>query len=160
MNPILGILAFAALVAVLYGIQRMLARGGAMVEGAITGNTRGRGQEAVRRQIDFTAPVDGPQIIDRIRFTLDLGSSPVNGLKIGGAAEDGSALLISGAGARMEYVIDTESAQSGCAGKAAVAKWVESEGRVTSTETIERIHKHVRAAVEHFGGQFTETVNS
>lgn len=160
MNQILGILAFVALIAALYGIQRLLTRGGAMVGGALTGNTRGRGQEATHLRIEFTAPVSGPEIISRIQHTLDLSPHAVNGVKLGGIADDGSAMVIDGSPAHLEYVVNTEPADEGCEGQAAVTKWVESEGRVTTTETIERIHKHVRAAVEHFGGQYSETVNS
>lgn len=151
MQTALGILGCIALVAVVYGIRRAIARGSAVATGALTGNTRARGLAAVQSRVEFSAPVTGSEIVERVRYTLDLGQGYVNGLKLGGMAKDGSALLIVGRNG-LEFAIDTEPAETGCTGWATAVLWREREGRVTETESVERILKHIRAAVEHFGG--------
>lgn len=162
METIGGLLLLAAIVAVIYYVQKALARGVGMVAGAVTGNTRTRGLAAVHTRLDFSAPVPGPQIIERIRSTLELtpGGKFATGLKIGHLSEDGSDLIIVSGNPLMthlQYVVSTEPATTGCQGMATVANWVEDAGLVTTTEAIERIHKHVRSAVAHCGGSVTES---
>jgi hypothetical protein len=163
METFLVILGFAALVGVVYLLQRLLGRGAAAVEGAITGNTRKRGLAAVRLRTEFTAPVPGPQLVARVIETLELGERPVRGLKLGQLSADGSAALIVQGNAlatQLQFVLDTDPYGNGCRGFATATRWLESSGQIISTENIERIHKHVRAAVEYCGGRHSETVSA
>lgn len=167
MDGILGLLLLMALGVPVYFAYRWVGRGvgrvsGAVV-GAVTGNTRQRGLAAVHAQTDFVAPVPGPQIIARIQETLELGTKSAQGLKLDGVADDGSALIITQGNPFMEhlkFIVDTNPAGQGCTGFATTANWVESDGQITTTENIERIHKHVRSAVQHFGGKFSESTNT
>lgn len=159
----LGILALGALIAVAYGIQRLMARGSAALAGAVTGNTRTRGQAAVKRQTDFTAPVSNSKLLDRIQETLQLGQPTANGLTLAESADDGSAITITQGNTfktQLRFVILADPTAEGCAGLATTTHWLETEGRVNAAENIERLHRHVCAAVEHFGGNHTESVNT
>lgn len=163
MDTFLTVLVIAALVGGLYLAQTLAGRGFAAVSGAITGNTRKRGLAAVHLKTEFVAPVSGQQLVGRIQETLDLGQKSAQGLKLGGVADDGSSLLIEQGNlvmTHLQFVIDTEPTEEGCEGFATAAKWLESDGQITTTENIERIHKHVRAAVDHFGGTWRESANS
>ncbi len=162
MNTFLGILLLAALVGAVYLFQRVVGRGVTAVSGAITGNTRKRGLEAVHLKTEFIAPVPGNQIVDRIQETLELGQKSAQGLKLAGVSEDGSGLLIEQGNvlvSHLQFIVDTEPTDTGCTGFATTAKWLESDGQITTTENIERIHKHVRSAVEHFSGTYSESSN-
>lgn len=156
------LLALVGLVVGAFLLQWIVGRGTAVAVGAVTGNTRRRGLAAVHLKLDFTAPVSGQHIVDRIVETLEL-SDKRNGssLKMAAIAPDRSSVLIDQAGwlgrSLVQCLVDTHPSQTGCTGVAAVARWLENEGRVEATEGIERIHKHVRSAVEQAGGTVTES---
>jgi hypothetical protein len=154
------VVALAALAVVYFGAPRVIGLlvGGAV--GAVTGNTRQRGLAATRKVIEFSAPCTGAAIIARLQETLELGTPAAQGLQLGGTDEEGTCLLVivgSSATPMLSFVVDTEEASEGCTGRAGTASWVEEDRHVVCTEQIERLHKHVRAAVTHLGGTFTET---
>lgn len=160
MEVVVGILALGGLAGALYLLQRGVSRGITVASGAVTGNTRKRGLAAAHLQTDFAAPVPGRDLIARIRDTLELGTPAAQGLELGGISEDGSQLLIEqtkGWTNHLQFIVDTETDETGCTGRAIAAKWMESDGQITTTENIERIHKHVRSAVDHFGGTHSES---
>jgi len=165
METLLGIIGLVVIVAIVYGVQAMLGRGVGLVEGAITGNSRTRGLTAVHTKLDFNAPVEGKVIVDRLLETLDLGSQSgvSKGLKLAGISEDGGSIAIESGNkfvTHLRYVVDTDPTDAGCAGFAAVLNWVESNGNITTTDVIERLHKHVQSAVEHVGGTVTASATT
>lgn len=164
METFLGILVLVALAGGIYLVQRLVGRGVAAVEGVVTGNTRTRGMSAVHLKLDFAAPVAGPDLVERLVETLELSDKRNQlGIRIAGIADDRSAIMIEEANwagvAQWQYALDTDPAPAGCTGFGTVVKWMETEGRVHSTENIERIHKHVRSAVERVNGSVTESSN-
>ena len=163
METLGGVLLLAALVAVIWVVQRVMSKVGAAAEGAFTGNTKRRGKAAAALRSEFTAPVAGSQVVARALETLGISDGrKAEGLKVAGGSEDGGTVLIESSTpfmTHLTFAIDTDPADAGCEGYACAVQWQESEGHVTATETIERIHKHVRSAVEHFGGQVTEARN-
>lgn len=157
MEGVLGIVLLVVVATVIYGIQRALGRGASAISGAVTGNTRRRGLAATRLRTEFTAPVPGGVIIDRVQETLQLGQPSAQKLRLDGISDDGRAMTIVQANklyTQLEFVIQTEPTASGCTGLATATRWLESDGQIVSTENIERIHKHVQAAVEQAGGTY------
>jgi hypothetical protein len=154
---LIGVLGLAVLVTFVMGLQWILGRAAGALEGAVTGNTRSRGLTATKRRIEFNVPVPGAEIISRITYTLALNEPNPHNLQAAALSDDKASLLIKQA-SRLQYRIDTEPDQSGCSGSATATQWWESRGRVTTTEVIERIHDHVRSAVRHFGGTYTESL--
>lgn len=157
---IIGMVAVVALVLVL---QALASRGTAALYGAMSGNTKKRGRAAVGKSIQFSVPVAPEAVIEKVVELLELRKGGVFGLKLGALSEDGQTLMIVGGSLalnQLQFVVNTEPANGGCTGIAAVHKWSESDGHVTMTEAIERIQGQVRAAVEALGGQVTESTMS
>ena len=142
MKTILGIGGFVVLVALVMMLQRLLGRGAAMVSGAVTGNTRKRGLAAVHQQLDFSVPLDGKVVVDRVLTTLG-GSVEIC---VGNRFSD-----------RLTFLIETHAVGEGCAGFSTVAKWTESSGQIIATDEAERLQAHVRSAINALGGTLVET---
>lgn len=161
MEAVIGIAVLGILVAAIIGMQKLAGRAGTAIDGAFTGNTRKRGQAAIRMTTRFTAPVSGAALLARVQQTLQLGQPSAQGLKLGELSADGSMMTIiqrRGLTNALTFVIVTEATEAGCTGEATVTQWWEGDGQVTSTMHIERLHKHVAAAVEHFNGSYQTVI--
>jgi hypothetical protein len=163
MQQVMGILILIVVCVGFYYVRKGIGRGITAIDGAFSGNTRKRGLAAVHLRTNFSAPVPAKQVIDRVIETLELDRPNIDSLEIGGRADDGSAIRIMSKTllhVHLDFVLDADDTATGCTGYGATARWLESEGQITTTEKIERIHKHVRAAVEHFGGTFVEATQA
>lgn len=162
MDLILGIAVLVGCYFVITGIQKGVSRGVGAIEGAVTGNTRARGMEAVHKQLDFVAPVPGQQIVSRVLELLQLPSRATirPAMYLSGLEADGSKAVIevgSTLATGLQFVIATSSTDTGCEGLATATKWRTSDYLVTTTDDIERLHKYVRSVVAAAGGTVTES---
>lgn len=144
-------------------IQWLVARASASDDGMLWGNAKRRGAAATGLRAEFTAPVAGEELVAHVLETLGISDGRrVQGLKVAGASDDGGSVMIESGNATVTHVtfaIDTDPAEGGCQGFACAVQWQEHGGHVTNTEAIERLHRHVRSAVTHFGGRITEAKN-
>ena len=160
MKAILGIGGFVVMVALVMMLQRLLGRGAAMVSGAVTGNTRKRGLAAVHQQLDFSVPLDGKVVVDRVLTTLGIAEGPADGFRVEGRSADGGSVEICVGNRfsdRLTFLIETHAVGEGCAGFSTVAKWTESSGQIIATDEAERLQAHVRSAINALGGTLVET---
>lgn len=158
---VIGVLVILLVGAVV--IQNVIGRGTAMLTGAVTGNTRKRGLAAVQRQLDFSVPVSGSDLVDRVLTTLGISSGTANHISVASRSDDGGSvdLRVGNRFAdRLQFVIHTQASDGGCAGFATAVKWTESSGQILATEDLERLQAHVRSAVESLGGAVVETRTS
>jgi len=157
MEVLIGIAGLAGFFLVIFLFRKGVSRASGAIEGAITGNTRSRGKTATSLETHFSAPIDGPTLIGKLLDALELPeqASLRAGLFLGSVSEDGSQAVING-GTRiattMQFVVATSPAGEGCTGMATTASWTESDGLVTWTDEIERLHAYARSVAESLGG--------
>ena len=157
MQLILGLVALAIFVWLWMQFQKLVARGAGAIEGAVTGNSRKRGLEAVHVKLEFVAPIEAADLIGRLVSLLDLPREATYkpNLYLESISEDGTQIQIASGsklGTALEYLVMAEPSEGGCKGVARVLRWKESNYLVTETHEIERLHKYVRSVAEQAGG--------
>ena len=161
MEVVIGILVLGALVGALYLLQSGVSRGITIASGAVTGNTRKRGLAALRIcRPTSLLPCPGGTSSRESGTRLNWERRRRRDSNSGGSqkmAPSSSSNRPKGWTNHLQFIVDTETDEAGCTGRAAAGKWIESDGQITTTENIERIHKHVRSAVEQFGGTYSES---
>jgi hypothetical protein len=118
------------------------------------------GQNSVYTEIEFTVPIQSALLFDKIEETLAL---PTGGLLFRAGRDDESVTYAYGSTRKMDlvYVIMLEEhSDSECRGTAQAVRWHEDVGFVTTSGTVTRLHKHVRSAIEGFGGTYTVQQNT
>lgn len=163
MDTMIGVIGLVVIIAIAWGIHTLVGKGAAAVGDAVTGNSKARSQTAVHKRLSFDSPASADQLIERIKQNLDTGAT---GLRYrANRVNGGVALTVEkpGLGAsNMSFVVTAvdEERGTGCKGFAQVQSWREAQGRVDSVKAIEKVQSAIREAVEHFGGELTESVTN
>ena len=171
MEPVLGVLLLIWIGVAYYLIRRGISKGiAAGVRGArkAVASQQGAtltGQNSVYTEINFSVPVSGAVLFDKIELTLAAPTEqPTLIHALFRAGRDQSSLTFaygSKVAVGLVYVIALAGDDgSSCRGTAQAVRWTEDAGLVTVGGTVGRIHKHVTSAVEAFGGSFSVAQNT
>lgn len=164
METVLAILVLAALVGGIYLWQKGVGAARKGITRAVAHGTHVRGQDAVHRQLDFTVPVPAESLLSLIKQRLEVVPSPPAIQHDVYLAQDSDDLLVYAVGNKLytalRYAISVDNVGDHATGLATVLDWTESDGLVTHIDKIERLERHVTAAVETVGGSITVTAKA
>lgn len=167
----LAVVALVGLSVVWYLIRRGLHRGiaagvsSARRATAIRQGPALSGQNAVYTRIVFSVPTSASELFDRIEFTMAAPTEPpalLAGL-YRAKRTDQDLTYVSGSRSKQALIyviVVTHSDARGCSGIAKAARWNETEGVVSVSDAISRLHKHVVSAVDALNGSRELTQNT
>lgn len=161
-NPLLGILLFAALIGAAFLWQKLMGAARKGITRTVAHGTHVRGQDAVHRRLEFTVPGTARGFLDLVRQRLEVLPAPPainHDLYLLDVSGD---LLVYAVGSKvftsLRYGISVEDEGDHAVGLATILDWTESDGLVQHIDHIERLERHVNAAVQSLGGTITRQI--
>jgi hypothetical protein len=146
----LGILALAAFIGLALLWQKAKAAAAKKVNQKVfQRGAHARGQEAVRRTLDFTVAVPPEQVVAAVRSGVGFPEgtqSAILGKVYIAAADAGGIVFASGSKVRTEFTtrLVVRPSPEGTAGTYGVGEWTEHDGIVGNTEQLHIIEDKVR----------------
>lgn len=162
-GTVLLLVGAAIVVGVGYWLRVVLTRAAtrAVVRTAARG-THKRGQAAVHTSIEFTVPGTGRTFLELVKQRLVVPRTPPAIQHDLYLEKEEDNKLVYEVGSKLatsfRYVIAVADTAQGSEGLATVTNWTESYGLVNSIDHVERLERHVIAAVETMGGTLARRI--
>lgn len=163
-SGILVVVGIAVLIGAAFLWQKLTSAATKGITRAVARKTHARGQDAVHRELEFTVPGTAQTFLQLIAQRLEVVPNPPainHDLYLLSQSDD---LLVYAVGSKvftaLRYAISIDNQGDHATGSATVLDWTESDGLVTHIDKIERLERHVTAAVETMGGQITSHLRS